>query len=65
MPPRARSVTHIKIALLEGWKPFLGCLFKNSVFSIDGTNVSGGLYSFGASIELLKKKASEMLIFST
>jgi hypothetical protein len=33
------------------------------VFSVDGTNVSGGLCSFGASIELVKKKMSEMFIF--
>jgi hypothetical protein len=33
------------------------------VFSVDGTNISGGLSSFGASIELLKKKVSEMFIF--
>jgi hypothetical protein len=33
------------------------------VFSVDGTNVSGGLCSFGAPIELVKKKVSEMFIF--
>jgi hypothetical protein len=33
------------------------------VFSVDGTNVSGGLCSFGASVELVKKKVSEMFIF--
>jgi hypothetical protein len=33
------------------------------VFSVDGTNVSGGLCSFGALTELVKKKVSEMLIF--
>jgi hypothetical protein len=49
--------------LLEARKPFLGCSFSNRVFSIDGTNVSGGLCSFGASIELVKKKVSEMFIF--
>jgi hypothetical protein len=32
------------------------------MFSVDGTNVSGALFSFGASIELVKK-VSEMLIF--
>jgi hypothetical protein len=58
-----RSVTHVKIALLEERKPFLGCYFSNGVFSIDGTNVSGGLCSFGALIELVKKKVSEMFIF--
>jgi hypothetical protein len=42
----------------------LGCSFSNRVFSVDGTNVSGGLCSFGASIELVKKKVSEMFIFS-
>jgi hypothetical protein len=54
---------HVKIALLEARKPFLGCSFSNRVFSVDGTNVSGGLYSFGASTELVKKKVSEMIIF--
>jgi hypothetical protein len=52
-----------KIALLEACKPFLGCSFSKRVFSIDGTNVSGGLCSFGASTELVKKKVSEMFIF--
>jgi hypothetical protein len=33
------------------------------VFSVDGTNVSGGLCTFGASIELVKNKVSEMFIF--
>jgi hypothetical protein len=33
------------------------------VFSVDGTNISGGLCNFGASIELVKKKVSEMFIF--
>jgi hypothetical protein len=32
------------------------------VFSVDGTKVSGGLCSFGASTELVKK-VSEMFIF--
>jgi hypothetical protein len=41
----------------------LGCSFSNRVFSVDGTNLSGGLCSFGALIELVKKKVSEMLIF--
>jgi hypothetical protein len=54
-PPQARSVTRVKIALPEARKPFLGCSFSNRVFSVDGTNVSGGLCSFGASIELVKK----------
>jgi hypothetical protein len=49
--------------LLEAHKPFLGCSFSSRVFSVDGTNVSGGLCSFGASIELLEKKVSEMFIF--
>jgi hypothetical protein len=52
-PPRARSVTHVKIAFLEALKPYLGWSFSNIVFSIDGTNVSGGVYSFGTSIELV------------
>jgi hypothetical protein len=43
--------------------PFLGCSFSNRVFSVDGTNVSSGLCSFGTSSELVKKKVSEMLIF--
>jgi hypothetical protein len=49
--------------LLEVRKSFLGCYFSNIVFSVDGTNVSGCLCSFGASIELVKKKVSEMFIF--
>jgi hypothetical protein len=49
--------------LLEARKPFLGCSFSNRVFSVDGTNVSGGLCSFEASIEIVKKKGSEMFIF--
>jgi hypothetical protein len=32
------------------------------VFSVDGTNVSGGLCSLGVSIELVKKKVSKMFI---
>jgi hypothetical protein len=60
---KERSVTLDKIALLEGRKPFLGYFFSNRNFSVDGTNVLGGLCSFGASIELLKKKVSEMFIF--
>jgi hypothetical protein len=63
MPPGALSVTHVIIALLEAPKPLLGCSFSNKVFSIDGANVSGGLCSFGASIELVKKKVSEMFNF--
>jgi hypothetical protein len=63
MPPRARSVTHVKISLLEARKLFLGGSFSNRVFSVDGTNVSGDLFSFGASTELVKKKVSEMFIF--
>jgi hypothetical protein len=57
------GATHVKTALLEACNPFLGSSFSNRVFSIDGTNVSGGLCSFGASIGLLKKKVLEMLIF--
>jgi hypothetical protein len=53
----------VKIALFEVRKPFLGCSFSNTVFSVDGTNVLGGLCSFGATIELVKKKVFEMLIF--
>jgi hypothetical protein len=52
-----------KLSLLEVRRPFLGCPFSNKVFSVDGRNVSGGLCSFGASTELVKKKVSEMLIF--
>jgi hypothetical protein len=44
-------------------KPLLGHSFSNRVFSIEGTNVSGGPCSFGASIELVKKKVLEMFIF--
>jgi hypothetical protein len=43
-------------------KPFLGCSFSNTVFSVDGTIISDGLCSSGASTELAKK-ASEMFIF--
>jgi hypothetical protein len=50
--------------LLEARKPFLGCSFSNTVFSVDGTNISGGLCSFGASIELVKK-VSKIVIFLT
>jgi hypothetical protein len=57
------SVTHGKIALLEERKPFVGCSFSNRVLSVDGKNISAGLCSFGASIELIKKKVSEMFIF--
>jgi hypothetical protein len=53
MPSRARNVTHFKIALLEARKPFFGCSFRKRVFSVYGTNVSGGLSSFGALIELV------------
>jgi hypothetical protein len=63
MPPRARCVSHVKISLLGARKPFWGCSFSNRVFSVDGTNVSGDLCSFGASIELVRKKVSEMFIF--
>jgi hypothetical protein len=42
------------IALLEARKPFLGRSFSNRVISIDGINIFGGLYSFGAFIELVK-----------
>jgi hypothetical protein len=55
MPPRVWRVTNVKIALLEARKPFSGCFFSNRVFSVEGTNVSGGLCSFGASIELVKE----------
>jgi hypothetical protein len=61
--PRARSVTHVRIALLEAQKQFLGCSFSNRAFSIDSTNVSGGLCCFGASIKLVKKKVLKMFIF--
>jgi hypothetical protein len=53
----------VKITLLEGRKPFYGCSFSNRDVSVDGKNVSAGLCSFGASIELVKKKVSEMFIF--
>jgi hypothetical protein len=63
MPSRGRSVTHAKITLPEARKLLLGCSFSNRVFSVEGTNVSGDLCSFGVSIELVKKKVSEMFIF--
>jgi hypothetical protein len=53
----------VKIALLEARKPFLGCCFSNKIYSVDVTNVSGGLCGFGASTELVKKNVSEMFIF--
>jgi hypothetical protein len=34
-----------------------------SAIDVDGTDVSGGLCSFGASIELVNKKVSEVFIF--
>jgi hypothetical protein len=49
--------------LLEAHKPFLGCSFSNRVFFVDSTNVLGGLCSFGALVELIKEKVSEMFIF--
>jgi hypothetical protein len=49
--------------LLEARKPFLCCSSSNRVFSVDVTSVQGGLCSFGASIELVKKNVSKMLIF--
>jgi hypothetical protein len=57
------TVRFAKIALLEAREPILGSSFSNRIFSIDGTNVSDGLCSFGASIELVKKKVSERFIF--
>jgi hypothetical protein len=57
------SVTYVKISLLEACKPFSGCSFNNRVFSIDGSNVSGGLCSFRALTELVKKKVLETFIF--
>jgi hypothetical protein len=56
------SVTLAKIALLEVRKSFLAVLSAVG-FSVDGTNISGSLCSFGASIELVNKKVSEILIF--
>jgi hypothetical protein len=52
-----------KLPCLKRAKPFLGCYSSNRVFSVDGKNVSGGLCSVGASIELVKKKVLEILIF--
>jgi hypothetical protein len=49
--------------LLEARKPFLGYSFSNKFFFVDGKIVSGGLCSFGASIEVVKKKVLEMFIF--
>jgi hypothetical protein len=54
MPPRERSVTHVRITLLEARKPFLGSFFSNGIFFLDGTIVSDGLCIFEASIELVK-----------
>jgi hypothetical protein len=51
------------IALLEARKLFWGCSLSNSVFSVNGPNISGGRYSFGALIEFIKEKVSEMFIF--
>jgi hypothetical protein len=48
--------------LLETLKRFLRCTFSNRAFSVDGTNVSGGLCRFGVLIEHVKKKVSEMFI---
>jgi hypothetical protein len=61
-PDAAPRVTQVKSALLEVHKPFLGCSFRNRVFSIDGTNVLCSLCRFGATTELVKK-VSEMFIF--
>jgi hypothetical protein len=63
MPPRVRSVTYVKITFLEARRTLLCCSFSNRVFSVDGTNVSDGLCSFGVLIELVKKKVPEMFIF--
>jgi hypothetical protein len=49
--------------LVEAHKPFLGYYFSNRAFFIDGTNVLGGLCSFGTSNELVKRKVSEMFVF--
>jgi hypothetical protein len=59
--PLARSVTHVKIELLEERIPFLGCSFSNRVFSVGDTSDLGGLCCFGASNELVK--VSEIFIF--
>jgi hypothetical protein len=48
--------------LLEARKPFLGCSFSNRIFSVDNTDVPGGLCISGASIGLVKK-VSEMFTF--
>jgi hypothetical protein len=42
---------------------YFWAVFSNKVFSVDSTNLSGGLCSFGASKELVKKEVSEMFIF--
>jgi hypothetical protein len=62
MPVVSAECHSCQNSLTEARKPFLGCSFSNRVFSVDGTNVSGDLCSFGASVELVKK-VSEMLIF--
>jgi hypothetical protein len=52
-----------KLPCLKHANHFFGCSFSNRFFSVDGTNVSGGLCSFGALTELVRKKVSEMFIF--
>jgi hypothetical protein len=53
-----------KLSCFKGANYFLAVLsFSNRVFSVDGTNVSGGLCNFGTSIEFVKKKVLEMFIF--
>jgi hypothetical protein len=51
-----------KLPCLKRANPFWAIL-SAVVFSVDGTDVLGGLRSFGASIELVKNKVSEMFIF--
>jgi hypothetical protein len=51
------------MSMLEARKLLSGYSFSNKVFSIDDRNVSGGLCSFGASTELVKKTVSEMFVF--
>jgi hypothetical protein len=60
--PKCRVSLVSKLPTLKHANHFWAVL-SAIVFSTDGTNVSGGLCSFGASIELKKKKVSEMFIF--
>jgi hypothetical protein len=51
-----------KLPCLKRANHFWAVLSATESLSVDGTNVSGGFCSFGASIKLVKKKVSEMFI---